>query len=134
MSRKNARDTLFRLVFELCFVKPEDTSSYENFLLDNKFSDDNLGFIKTNFEGIVNNFSQLTQMLQKHIKGYTLDRLYKVDYAILLTAFYELGFYKQTPSEVVVNEAVNLAKKYSTDKSFSFINAVLADYLKTLQG
>ena len=65
-----------------------------------------------------------------NIKGYTLDRLFKVDLAILIMATYELKFYKQNSVKIVANEAVELAKKYSTEKSYSFINAVVASIAK----
>ena len=60
------------------------------------------------------------------VKGYDIDRIYKVDLAILVLAVFEIEFEKSTPQNVVINEAVELAKKYSTDKSYSFINGVLA--------
>ena len=59
-----------------------------------------------------------------------LQRIFKVDLAILVVAIIELKYIKENPKEVIVNEAVNLAKKYSTDKSPKFINGVLADIIK----
>ena len=64
------------------------------------------------------------------MKGYTIDRLYKVDLAIIILAVIEVKYVKETPKEVVINEAVELAKKFSTEKSPKFINGVLADILK----
>lgn len=130
MSRKVARDTLFKMVFELCFHKAEESLTYEEFLSNNSLESDNLDFIKEMYIGIVNNLEELTEIVSKNIKGYTIDRLFKVDLAILLIATYELTFYKQTPANVVANEAVELAKKYSTEKSYSFINGVIASLIK----
>lgn len=134
MSRKSARDWVFKLVFELCFMKPEESGTYEAFLENNDLSGENLTFVKDMYEGVVAQFEPLTQLISAHIKGYTLDRLYKVDLAILMVSFYEIGFYKQTPVNIVANEAVELAKKYSTEKSYGFINAVISDYIKSLKG
>ena len=64
------------------------------------------------------------------LKGYTPDRLYKVDLAILVLAIIELKYVKENPKEVIINEAVELAKKYSTEKSPKFINGILADIVK----
>ena len=69
-------------------------------------------------------------IIKDNIEGYELDRIYKVDLAILVLAIYELKFENSTPDKVVLNEAIELSKKYSTDKSFSFINGVLAKILK----
>ena len=72
---------------------------------------------------------ELLEDISKYIKGYTIDRLFKIDLAILLIAFYELK-YQDTATKIVVNEAVELAKKYSTQKSYSFINGVLGSFIK----
>lgn len=130
MSRKVARDTLFKMVFELCFHKAEESQTYEEFLENNTLESDNLNFVKDVYLGVVNNFDALTELISKNIKGYTIDRLFKVDLTILLIAAYELCYYKLTPGNVVANEAVELAKKYSTEKSYSFINGVVANLMK----
>lgn len=133
MSRKQAREFLFKMIFELCFINPEQTETYENFLKDEEVDQENKQFIQTIYVGVVNNMQYLQEEIAKHIKGYTLERLFKIDLSILLLAFYEIMFYKETPATVVVNEAVELAKKYSTEKSYGFINAVLASLLKSLK-
>lgn len=130
MSRILARDTIFKLTFELCFHKPEDSVYYEELLADNNLDEENLKFVKEFYEGIVEHFSELKEIVSNNIKGYTLDRLFKVDLAILIMATYELKFYKQNSVKIVANEAVELAKKYSTEKSYSFINAVVASIAK----
>ena len=64
--------------------------------------------------------------IQKYSKGWDINRLVKMDKDILRIALIELLFLKDTPMKVVVDEALELAKKYSTDESSSFINGVLA--------
>ena len=133
MSRKAARELVFTMVFELCFHKPEDSTTYEEFLKENQLSEENKAFVQEIYTGVVNHFDELTEQISKHIKGYTLDRLFKVDLAILLLSFYEILYYSSTPQTVVANEAVELAKKFSTDKSYGFINAVIASFINSLQ-
>ncbi|MBQ2864866.1 MAG: transcription antitermination factor NusB [Clostridia bacterium] len=130
MSRILARDTIFKLTFELCFHKPEEGCYYEEMLQENKLDEENLTFVKEFYEGIVEHFDELKEIVSKNIKGYTLDRLFKVDLAILIMATYELVYYKKNSVNIVANEAVELAKKYSTEKSYSFINAVVANIAK----
>lgn len=132
MSRKVARDELFKLVFELCFVKPENTQTYEDFLQDNELDEENLIFINEIYLGVVDKFEELKDLISNNMTGYTLDRLFKVDYAILLIATYELYFHKKTPQNIIANEAVEFAKKYSTEKSYSFINAIISNLIKNL--
>lgn len=130
MSRILAREAIFKLTFELCFHKPEDSCYYEEFLKENNLDDENLTFVRSFYEGIVEHFEELKEVVAKNIKGYTLDRLFKVDLAILIMATYELKYYKENSVSIVANEAVELAKKFSTEKSYSFINAVVASIAK----
>ena len=81
-------------------------------------------------DNFAEHYSEISETINSILKGYTIDRIFKVDLAILVVAIIELKYIKENPKEVIVNEAVNLAKKYSTDKSPKFINGVLADIIK----
>ena len=128
MSRKVARNELFKLVFEVCFQDRSEVL-FDEFLENEAMGEENKAFVKEIYSGIMENKEMLLDEIAKYIKGYTIERLFKVDLAILLIAFYELKF-QETDAKVVVNEAVELAKKYSTPKSYSFINGVLASLIK----
>ena len=128
MSRKVARQELFKLVFEICFQDHSEVL-FDEFLENETITEDNKDFVKNIYSGIMEQKDELTSEIAKYIKGYTIDRLFKVDLAILLIAFYELKN-TETEEKIVVNEAVELAKKYSTPKSGSFINGVLASLIK----
>lgn len=128
MSRKLARDWLFKLTFELCFQDQSDVL-YDEFLNDENVDEDNKKFVKDIYSGIVEQKSELQTEISKYLKGFTIERVFKVDLAILILAFYEIKN-KTSDAKLVVNEAVELAKKYSTPKSYSFINGVIASYIK----
>ena len=128
MSRKLARDWLFKLTFELCFQDQSDVL-YDEFLNDENVDEDNKKFVKDIYSGIVEQKSELQNEISKYLKGFTIERVFKVDLAILILAFYEIKN-KTSDAKLVVNEAVELAKKYSTPKSYSFINGVIASYIK----
>ncbi len=127
MSRKKSREYAFRLVFEKFFHEPNDDclSEMEDIVLDDTDKD----FVNTLIGGINENYNQIMDIIKLNTIGYELERIYKVDLAILVLAVYELKF-TDTPDNVIINEAIELAKKYSTDKSYSFINGVLAKVLK----
>ena len=131
MSRKVARETLFKLVFELGFHKPEDSVAFEEFLKENALDAENVEFVKRAFTKIVETYDELKNTIKENVEGYTVDRIFKVDLSILMVALYEL-MNEETPVQVVANEAVELAKKYSTDKSYVFINGVISKLIKTL--
>lgn len=127
MSRKKSREYAFRLVFEKFFHEPNDDclSEMEDIVLDDTDKD----FVNTLIGGINEHYNQIMDIIKLNTIGYELERIYKVDLAILVLAVYELKF-TDTPDNVIINEAIELAKKYSTDKSYSFINGVLAKVLK----
>lgn len=128
MSRKKSREFAFRLVFEKFFHEPDNDifDNCEDFVLN----DEDRNFVNELFDGINIHYDEIMSIIKENIEGYEIDRLYKVDLAILVLAIFELKFSNATPHKVVLNEAIELSKKYSTEKSFSFINGVLAKVLK----
>ena len=73
-----------------------------------------------------NNNDEIDELIKKYAIGWDFDRLVKMDKDILRIAIAELLYIKEAPMKVVVDEAVELAKKYSTDDSAPFINGILA--------
>ena len=77
-------------------------------------------------EAFQKNHKEVDDIIQKHARNWDLQRLVKMDKDILRIAIVELLYIKDAPMKVVVDEALELAKKYSTDDSSSFINGILA--------
>ena len=126
--RALARELAFQLIFERLFVK--DNFSDEEFFVSVKKEED-INFAKEILTSFENNRQQIKDTISSHLVGYEIDRVYKVDLAILCEALTEILFIK-TPYKIVVNEAVELAKKFSTEKSSKFVNGVLSSILKSL--
>ena len=122
MSRISSRENLMKLVFDYNMTKGE-VEDIED-LLDTTFSSEDKEYILKNFEGIKANFDDIVLKIENNLIGYKLDRICKTDLAILIVAIYELLYLKE-PTKVVINEAVELAKKYSTENSYKFINGLL---------
>ena len=129
MSRKKSREYAFRLVFEKFFHEPDEELEFvdEEFVLDDTdrvFVNELIGGVNTNYDAIID-------IIKANVVGYEIDRIYKIDLAILVLAIYELKFATgDVLPSIVINEAVELSKKYSTEKSYSFINGVLAKVIK----
>ena len=128
--RSLARETAFKIIYKSYFLDgdlscdellEEDKITKE---LDKDFEDDDK-FIRSIISLYKDNVNEINSLIDSNLKGYTPDRVYKIDRAILATAITELKYYKLTPYKVVVNEAVEMAKKYSTEKSYSFVNGIL---------
>lgn len=131
MSRIVAREDCFKLMFEYEFLKQKNDISLDGFLEDETLTDEDKSFVSAEYEGLVSHSDELDQIITAHLKGYTLQRVFKVDLAILKVAVFEMKFSNEkTPASVIINEAVELAKKYSTERSYGFVNGVLASILK----
>ena len=87
---------------------------------------DCLQFVNTILNNFAEHYNEINDKISSNLKGYTIDRLFKIDLSILILAVIELDYVKETPKQVVINECVELAKKYSTEKSPKFINGFLA--------
>ena len=76
------------------------------------------------YDGVVNNREEIDRQISDHLRGWTIDRLSRVDLAILRLGVYELML-KETAAGIVINEAVELVKKYGSDKDYQFVNGLL---------
>ncbi|MBI5123753.1 transcription antitermination factor NusB [Candidatus Roizmanbacteria bacterium] len=74
---------------------------------------------------VIKNIAKINILIKKYAPKYPLDRIAKVDLAILQLAVFELMFEKKQPAKVVIDEAVELAKELGSDKAYAFVNAVL---------
>lgn len=87
--------------------------------------------VKTDIKPIIENLSEIDQAITMHAPEWPIDKLAKVDLAILRLSIFELLFEKETPPKVVVDEAVELAKAYGNEHSAQFINGVLGGIIST---
>ena len=129
MSRKTARDIALKLIYEFTVSGRKNDLTYKNLISSEELSSDDLSYIGKVYNGATENYDAILELIASNTEGYRTERIYKVDLAILILAVYEIKFYKGISQAVSVNEAVELAKTYSTDKSYSFINGVLAKLL-----
>ncbi len=123
MKRTEMRELAFKIIYSKFF-----NATNEDVLLD--ADEKGLEFTSKILNNFADHYQEINDYLSSKLKSYTLDRVYKVDLAILILAIIELKYIKENPKEVIINEAVELAKKYSTEKSPKFINGILADIVK----
>ena len=129
MSRKKSREYVFRMVFEQFFHDNDEMFEFlsEDIVLD----ETDKVFVNSLVGGISLHYDEIIQVLKENMVGYEIEKVFKVDLAILVLAIYELKFAgSDVDNKVIINEAIELSKKYSTEKSYSFINGVLAKVIK----
>jgi N utilization substance protein B len=105
--------------------KHDPASALEESLTGSDRSDDR-AFVRDLVLGTLEHADESDAAIAPLLQGWTLDRLPVLDRIVLRMSVYELNFHKETPPAVVINEAVELAKKFSTDDSGKFVNGVLA--------
>ena len=123
MDRKTARAHAMKLIYEweMGGDGGEDTRIE---LLGVEPGENETEYMNGMYDGVVNNREEIDRQISDHLRGWTIDRLSRVDLAILRLGVYELML-KETAAGIVINEAVELANQYSTEKAGAFINGVL---------
>ena len=135
MSRRQARIAAMCLLYEREIVgEPGDGTLEEmkDILKTDKIIDDNREYIDKVLETYDKEKDAIDDKLRGFCRDWRLERISKVDISILRLAVIELDTMPEIPEKAVMNEAVELAKKYSSDKAPSFVNGVLGAYAKTL--
>ena len=132
MNRSAIREQAFRMIYSLEIQKLENLEEQiQLYLESNEITQkDAIEYIKDAVLGIENNKEEITKKIQENLKtDWKIDRISKIDLSILELAIYEIK-YKDIPFKVVINEAVELAKKYGEDSSKNFVNGILASIVK----
>ena len=123
MSRILARECGFKAVYQYLFDSNQNLKIMEE---DFDLSSEDKSFMFEIFNNAKDNFSEIENKISSNLKkNLKLTDIYKIDLAILITAITEIDFLKESVS-LVINQAVEIAKKYSTDNSPKFINGFLA--------
>ena len=135
MNRSHNREQAFKLLYSMGFLDNEidiDIDEQIKFFLDseNITNKNTIEYINLIIKGVNQNSNEIIELILKNIrKEWTIDRIAKIDLALLKLSIYEIKFPK-LPFKVVINEALELSKKYGDKKSKSFINGVLASIVK----
>jgi transcription antitermination protein NusB len=87
-------------------------------------------FAREMINGVIRHCEELEQKVEKYLTNWRFKNIDKIDQTILFLASYELTYARQTPAKVVINEAVNLARKFGPVDSFAFINGILDNMAK----
>lgn len=141
MSRRLARESAIKFLFSIDFNKEEnleemledffDTArEQKNDEYQDVLSSNDIEYAEEVIKGTIEELQTIDKLIQGNITGWTKDRIVKVDLAVLRLALYEILFRDDIPDSVAINEAIELAKKYSTDESGSFVNGVLGKIVR----
>ena len=127
MNRKLSRDKTMELLFGMTLSKDTTEEVIEGFIenYEGDIKDIDLTYVKQALIGIQHNIEAIDKIITENLHNWKLDRISKVNLSILRLATYELLYDEQVPRAVVINEALEITRRYSDEKSVSFINGVL---------
>lgn len=128
MSRREIREQIFKMLFRIEFHEEKEYEEQKNLFIEESapIAKDSQQYIEAKFEDIVSKIEVIDEAINEKVKGWKTSRMGKVDLTLIRLAVYEIKYEEDIPTGVAINEAVELAKKYGTDDSASFVNGVLA--------
>jgi len=122
MKRRTAREKALQALFQIDVSNTEPSLAIEH-VLDGETSDDYLNQLVV---GVVEQKEEIDALISENLEKWSLDRLATVDRNLLRMAAFELKFSQDIPDNVILDEAIEIAKIYGDDQSSKFINGVLS--------
>ena len=131
MDRSARREMVFKLLYSLEIQKTSNEEEIKLFIENNGIiENEDQEYIANFVNGVIENNARIREEISQNLKKeWSIERISKIDLALLELAIYEI-LYKKVPFKVVINEVVELAKKYGEDTSKNFVNGILASIVK----
>jgi len=123
--RRLSREYALQILYAVDVCKLESEDAQKSFWKDRKSGRKVLDFATTLVEGTLKNLPEIDSLIVKYARNWDLDRMASIDRNILRQATFEILYLLDIPINVIINEAVELAKKYSTEESGKFVNGIL---------
>lgn len=131
MNRSELREEAFKLLYSKEVQGELEKEQIDEYITENNI--DKSDYIYDIINGIANNIEEIEKIISNNLKSdWKIDRISKINLALLKLSIYEIK-YKELPYKVVINEVVELAKKFGEETSANFINGVLAKVVKDIE-
>lgn len=124
-ARRQAREEVFRLLYETEFHEGETPEEIWTRALETRELDATDPYLRRTYFGVMEHLDEIDELIGRHAKGWKTRRLSRVSRAVLRLGTYEVAFAGKMPAPVAINEAVELTKKFDEPRARSFVNGVL---------
>lgn len=131
MTRKDARENCFKLLFEYEVQKITAEEALELFYELTEEVEGQSDYIDNTVKTAISKVEEIDAIIEKYSKGWKVSRLAKVTLAVLRVAVCEIIYMDDIADSIAINEAVEIAKKYNDEKSSKFVNGVLSSVYKS---
>jgi len=125
LSRKSAREWVVKYIFQATINNEYNNYNFEKFCENFEINNNEKEFIDSSIKSIFENLETIDKHIEKNLIGWEFNRLSSIDKSILRVATNEILFNENIPNKVAINEAVEIAKRFSSDDAYRFINGVL---------
>lgn len=132
MSRRELREQIFKFIFRVEFNDMEEMAEQEKLFFEDDelvIKEEDAAYISEKSNKILQKLEEIDGLINQYAKGWTTERMSKVDLTIIRLAVYEIKFDEDVPAGVAINEAVEIAKKFGQEESSGFVNGVLAKFV-----
>lgn len=130
-NRRQEREEAFILVFERMFKDDESEEVFDSAVEARDASIKEFTKLLTN--GVYDNLEAIDELIEKNLKGWSKNRISRVALTLLRIAVFEIVYVEDVPTNVSINESVELCKKYATEQDASFLNGVLGGVVRSIQ-
>ena len=131
--RRASREVALRALYQVDVGKmaPEEALDFSE--AERHYSEETRQFARELVLGCIQHLARIDEIIESHARDWTLSRMAHIDRNVLRLAVFEILFRPDVPDSVAVDEAVELAKKYSTAESGRFVNGVLGNLVRTVE-
>lgn len=126
MGRRASRELAMKLLYQLEIQKEDREEQKNRFFEENTLTEKDKDYVNDVIEGVFSRHEAIDNTIEVNSKGWKIGRISKVDLSIMRLSIYEICFRNDIPLNVSINEAVELAKKYSSEDAGSFVNGILS--------
>lgn len=127
--RRDAREAVYKILYADLFYENDDEFEKET-MEESSLSKDDEEFANALLSAIKGHKSELEEIIGKHARGYSFERIFSTDKCALYIAVAEIKYFDDIPTVVSIDEALSLVRKYSTEESLNFVNGILASVKK----
>ena len=131
MTRSEAREWCMKLIYQLSIQNNFKCDEIESFIEYFDLPSREIKYIRKNCKSIIDNLDDIDNIIKENLEGcWNYNRIAKIDLAILRVAVNEIYYLDDIPESVAINEAIEIANKFSTDASYKFINGILGTIVR----
>lgn len=131
MGRRASREAAMKLLYQLEIQKSDKSEQIDFALEEESLTDNDKMYIRSIVDGVNEKVILIDSIIEKKSMGWKISRLSKIDLSILRIGIYEILYREDIPYSVTVNEAVELAKRYSNEDAGAYVNGLLAKVSKS---